>query len=131
LRRKPAGYDSKFEKTLDNGPLSVATYHPKRIRYVIPEREAWYEPDWTYKDWVIEGKGRFRSHSDAGRYLHIRKSVEKDGKRFIFVFMNPSLPMPGAKRRRNGSKLSHKEWAEKHGFEWATPETIGDIIVQV
>jgi hypothetical protein len=127
LRRKPAGYDSKFEKTLDNGPLSVATYHPKRIRYVIPEREAWYEPDWTYKDWVIEGKGRFRP-GESNKYHHIRRSVEKDGKRFIFVFMNPNLAIPGALRRKNGTKMSHKEWAEKHGFLWATPETIGEFL---
>lgn len=122
------GYDSKFERVLDKGALSVATYHPKRIKYVIPEREAYYEPDWEYKDWVIEGKGRFRSSADAMRYLNIRDAIEEDGKRFIFVFQKPDLPMPGAKKRRSGTKLCHSEWAEKHGFMWATPETIGDII---
>ena len=123
------GYDSKFERTLDKGPLSVAKYHPTRIRYVIPEREAWYEPDWTHNDWVIEGKGRFRTPREASKYLHVRDAVEKDGKRFIFVFQNPDLPMPGAKiRKKTKTKLSHKEWAEMHGFMWATPETIGDII---
>lgn len=124
------GYDSKFERTLDNGSLSFAQYHSKRIKYVIPEREAWYEPDWTYKDWVIEGKGRFRP-GEANKYHHIRKAVEKEEKRFIFVFQKPELPMPGAKKRKDGTKLSHKEWAEKHGFMWATPETIGEYLVQV
>ena len=122
------GYDSKFERTLDKGPLSVAKYHPTRVKYVIPAREAWYSPDWTYKDWVIESKGRCRP-GECNKYHHIRKAVEESGKKFIFVFQNPDLPMPGAKiRKKTKTKLSHKEWAEMHGFMWATPETIGDII---
>ena len=125
------GYDSKFERMLDKGPLSVAQYHPTRVKYVIPEREAYYEPDWTYNDWVIEGKGRCRP-GECNKYHHIRKAVEKQGKKFIFVFQNPDLPMPGAKiRKKTKTKLSHKEWAEMHGFMWATPDTIGEIIVQV
>jgi hypothetical protein len=120
-------YDSKFERVLDNGALRGAQYHPRRIRYVIPEREAWYEPDWTHNDWIIEGKGRFRP-GEATKYFHIRDAVEKDGWKFVFVFQKPEVPMPGAKIRKNKTKLTHAEWADNHGFIWTTSEKIWNLI---
>jgi hypothetical protein len=120
-------YDSKFEKELDSGVLKKAQYHPRRIKYVIPEREAWYEPDWTHEDWIIEGKGRFRP-GEPKKYFHIRDTVEKDGWKFVFVFQKPEVPMPGAKKRKNGTKLTHAEWADNHGFIWTTSEHIWDLI---
>jgi hypothetical protein len=121
-------YDSKFERVLDNGALRGAQYHPRRIRYVIPEREAWYEPDWTHNDWIIEGKGRFRNSSEVSKYFHIRDAVEKDGWKFVFVFQKPEVPMPGAKKRKNGTKMTHAEWSDRHGFIWTTSEKIWNLI---
>ena len=36
----------------------------------------------------------------------------------VFLFSNPSAPMPNAKMRRDGTKRSHAEWAEKNKFRW-------------
>jgi len=35
--------------------------------------------------------------------------------------------MPQAKRRKDGTKRSHAEWAESHGFRWFSEETLPDI----
>ena len=32
--------------------------------------------------------------------------------------------MPGAKRRKDGTKRSHAEWANANGFRWFSEETI-------
>ena len=42
----------------------------------------------------------------------------------VFLFSNPSAPMPGAKRRRDGTKRSHGEWASKNGFRWYSAESL-------
>ena len=42
-----------------------------------------------------------------------KKSIE-----LVFLFADPSAPMPGAKRRKDGTKRSHAEWAESNGFRW-------------
>jgi hypothetical protein len=34
--------------------------------------------------------------------------------------------MPAAKRRKDGTKRSHAEWAEANGFRWFSEETIPD-----
>jgi hypothetical protein len=120
-------YDSGFEKRLDEGPLSIANYHPDRIPYTFPARNTYYEPDWTYRDWVIEAKGRLRA-TEKAKYFPIRDRVVELGLKFIFVFQNPHLPMPGAKKRKDGSILTHAIWAEKNGFMWTTPEQVLGVI---
>lgn len=40
------------------------------------------------------------------------------------MFANPSAPMPGAKRRKDGTKRSHAEWANANGFRWFSEDTI-------
>ena len=42
----------------------------------------------------------------------------------VFLFANPASPMPGAKRRKDGTKRSHAEWANKNKFTWYTEETL-------
>lgn len=34
--------------------------------------------------------------------------------------------MPQAKRRRDGTKRSHGEWASSHGFKWFSEDSIPD-----
>jgi len=34
------------------------------------------------------------------------------------------VPMPGAGKRKDGTKLTHKEWAELNGFRWFTLNTL-------
>lgn len=47
------------------------------------------------------------------------------------MFANPSAPMPGAKRRKDGTKRSHAEWAYKNGFRWFSEDSIPDDWIDV
>lgn len=113
-------YDSNFEKELHKKGLKACKLHPKRIPYVI-ERE--YEPDFQYGKTLIEAKGRFRDRLESSKYIHVRNCLPK-GYRLVFVFMNPKTPMPGSKRRKDGTRLSMGEWATINQFKWYTPRTL-------
>lgn len=39
--------------------------------------------------------------------------------------------MPGAKRRKDGTKRSHGEWADTNGFRWFSEESIPDEWIDV
>ena len=49
----------------------------------------------------------------------------------VFLFANPSAPMSGAKRRKDGTKRSHAEWAWSNGFRWFSEESIPDAWIDV
>jgi hypothetical protein len=44
----------------------------------------------------------------------------------VFLFANPSAPMPQAKRRKDGTKRSHGEWASANNFRWFSEDSIPD-----
>jgi len=122
----PAGYDSRLEYDLANNELKQWEYHPKeRVSYVI---QANYEPDFLLetpsKTFLLEVKGRFRTRSEASKYIHVRTSLEearKEGgkeKELIFFFQDSKKPMPGAQRRKDGTRQTHGNWAEKNGFRF-------------
>ena len=39
--------------------------------------------------------------------------------------------MPAAKRRKDGTKRSHAEWAEANGFRWFSEYTLPDSWIDV
>ena len=51
--------------------------------------------------------------------LYLPKNTE-----LVFLFANPNAPMPQAKRRKDGTKRSHGEWASKNNFKWYTSDTL-------
>jgi len=117
----PKGYDSKLELELHQGILSEYEHHPEKLHYHIDHS---YEPDFVHPEepnLLIEVKGRFRDSSEASKYLWIQKC--NPDYEIIFIFENPNTPMPFSKRRKDGTKLSHGEWATKNGFRWYTKET--------
>lgn len=126
--KKPKGYDSFFEKELHEGILSDLEHHPDRITYTQTKT---YEPDFriTTKQGtiLIEAKGRFRDSEEARKYVDIRDCLP-DKHELVFVFMKTSTPMPFAKKRKDGTKYTHQEWAEKNKFRWFTKETIKDLL---
>jgi hypothetical protein len=110
-------YDSKFEELLHKGPLKGLTHHPPPVEYEVPARKARYGPDFQLKpNYLLEAKGRFRTMAEAYKYIWVRDSNPEIT--LEFVFENPDCPMPGARRRKDGTKFTHKEWAEKNGFKW-------------
>jgi hypothetical protein len=106
---------SKFEDTLIKR-LKGCEYEPYRLTYTS---ERTYLVDFVPvcdESILIEAKGRFRSSEEARKYVDIQKS--HPDKEIVFIFMAPKQPMPHAKRRKDGTKMSHGEWADKNGFKY-------------
>ena len=62
-------------------------------------------------------------YSEYNKYVWIRKSL-KPNQELVFLFSSPSSPMPQAKRRKDGTKRSHAEWAETNNFKWYSEHTL-------
>ena len=122
----PAGYDSKWEYTLHQSSLKEWSHHSDKIPYIVEHN---YEPDFTKvidnKEYLLEAKGRFWDDNEYNKYVWIRKSL-KPNQELVFLFSSPSSPMPQAKRRKDGTKRSHAEWAEKNNFRWFSEHTLPD-----
>ena len=120
----PKGYDSLWEYTLHKTLLKNWGMRGEAIDYIIQRT---YEPDFVRKinDKLIllESKGRFWDHAEYSKYVWIKKSLPRFIE-LVFLFQNPKAPMPGAKKRRDGTKRSHAEWADKNNFRWFSEENL-------
>nr|BDD44084.1 hypothetical protein 8 [Gammaproteobacteria bacterium] len=84
------------------------------------------------KEILVEVKGRFRERKEATKYVYVREALaeknrqncfkkqehKESEKELIFLFQDADKPMPFAQRRKNGTKQTHGEWAEKNGFRF-------------
>ena len=132
--------DSKWEGKLLEGVMKGVTYHPELVRYTKPSTSHTYQPDFevqvpsehgfktSFNTILVEAKGRFREVAEFQKYLHIRNTLDTMGIELVFLFMKPLTPMPNAKRRKDGTKRTHAEWAESQHFRWFTEETIKEIL---
>lgn len=133
----PKGYDSRLEYDLHKNELKNWVYHPsEKIEYVSRHK---YEPDFTgkicmeqdcscddsrhcpsSKEVVLEVKGRFRTRQEATKYIFVQEALTaQDGnKEVVFVFQDATKPMPFASKRKDGTKQTHGEWADKNGFKY-------------
>ena len=122
----PSGYDSKWEYNLHQTILKEWEHHGDKVNYIVEHN---YEPDFIKVingiEYLLEAKGRFWDYNEYNKYVWIRKSL-KDNQELIFLFSSPYAPMPQAKRRKDGTKRTHAEWAEKNNFKWYTEETLTD-----
>lgn len=118
-------YDSCTERDLHNGLLKEARHHVKedQIEYVIPHK---YEPDFVLtkdgKKYIIEVKGRFRDSTESAKYKWIRDVLPEDSE-LVFIWDQPNKTYPFAKTRKDGTKLTHEEWADKNEFRHWNKET--------
>lgn len=83
-----------------------------------------YLPDFVPKNEdnvIIECKGRFRP-GEPRKYISVREN--HPDKELVFIFMNPKTPMPGARKRKDGSRFTMAEWADRNNFTWYTLKTI-------
>jgi len=119
----PKGYDSKFELYLDKKVLSnkwfyVATPDPDPIHYSVPHT---YHTDFVMEDGdniiYLEAKGRFWDYQEYNKYIWVRESLSEN-EELVFLFASPHAAMPATKRRKDGTKFSHAEWATKNKFRW-------------
>jgi len=120
----PKGYDSLWEYSLHQTILKKWDMRGDTIDYIIKKT---YEPDFVRKInnkiILLESKGRFWDHAEYSKYIWIRESLS-DFIELVFLFQKPEAPMPGAKKRKDGTKRSHAEWAETNKFIWYSEETL-------
>ncbi len=120
----PESYDSKWEYSLHKGLLRNWEHHSDTVDYVIKHK---YHPDFIKiidgKTILLEAKGRFWDYQEYNKYTWIRKALPKNTE-LVFLFSDPYAPMPQAKKRKDGSKRSHAEWAEANDFTWYTEENL-------
>lgn len=119
-------YDSIWEMVLHESILKDWEHHTDYVSYVIEHK---YEPDFVRKigrkKILLESKGRFWDFQEYNKYVWVKKILPKNTE-LVFLFANPSAPMPGAKRRKDGTKRSHGEWATANGFRWFSEDSIPD-----
>ncbi|AUX83669.1 endonuclease [Pseudomonas phage NV1] len=70
----------------------------------------------------VEIKGYFQDAAEASKYLWVRKSLPPDAE-LVFVFESPSKAMHWLKARKDGTKQTMAEWADKNQFRWFTEES--------
>ena len=120
----PKGYDSKWEHTLHTTILTDWNHHSDNVPYIV---EHHYEPDFVKvigdTEFLLEAKGRFWDYQEYNKYIWVRKAL-KPKQELVFLFLSPFAPMPAAKRRKNGTKRTHAEWAEKNNFTWYSENTL-------
>ena len=114
----PKGYDSKWEYNLHSTILKSWQHHGPSIEYKVEHK---YEPDFVRTingiQYLIEAKGRFWDYNEYNKYKWIKKHLSSS-QELVFLFSSPYAPMPQAKPRKDGTKRTHAEWAEKNGFTW-------------
>jgi len=120
----PKGYDSLWEVTLHETVLQNWKHHFDTIDYIVRHK---YEPDFVKeikgKTILLEAKGRFWDYAEYSKYIHIRTALPKNYE-LVFLFQKPFSPMPQAKKRKDGTKRTHAEWAETNNYTWYSEETL-------
>ena len=120
----PKGYDSNWEYEIHQTILKDWKHHWEKIDYTVNHR---YEPDFVKitddKIILLEAKGRFWDHAEYSKYIHVRECLNEH-RELVFLFQKPYAPMPQAKKRKDGTKRTHAEWAESNNFKWYSEETL-------
>ena len=113
----PKEYDSFTELRLHESIPSLS-FHPERLDYTVDRK---YQPDFVFTakgiTYVVEVKGYLQDAQEAQKYPWISKALPVKHE-LVFVFEKPDKPIHFRSVRKNGTKQSHAEWAEKQGFQW-------------
>ena len=88
-------------------------YEPEKLAYYV---ERHYVPDLKLGTMYVELKGYFRQ--DAQRKMKAVKAQHPELD-IRFVFQNANATIQGAKKRKDGSKMTCAEWAERNGFVYS------------
>lgn len=82
--------------------------------YDIVLKDRKYTPDFINGNIFLEAKGCFRDTQEAQKYIHLKRN----GYNIHFIFQNPNRALPWSRKRKDGTRLTHAEWAEKNNFLW-------------
>lgn len=105
-----SGLEEKIAAQLEAAGIPVA-FEQFKLKYVVPEREATYTPDFVLRNGIIvESKGIF-DVEDRKKHLLIKEQHPELDIRFVFSSSRAKL--------YKGSKTTYAEWCEKNGFQFA------------
>jgi len=107
-------------------------YHAHTVQYKISHR---YTPDFVKvvgfrksnvlidtRFVLVEAKAIFRDGPEAAKYKWIRDSLPADTE-LVFLFQDPNKELWFRKKRKDGTRMTNREWAERNRFQWFTTET--------
>ena len=116
MKVKP-GYRNRLEKQvgdqLDAAGIEFA-YEGQWLKYDVPARTAKYLPDFLSGNIVIETKGWFGRQGAKERQKLILLKEQHPDLDFRIVFSDARKPI------YKGSPTTYAQWADDHGFKWAT-----------
>jgi len=125
------------EQFRPGGPFETWQQHTDVLMYIIPEsKPKKYHPDGTSpksfkkKKIYVELKGRFMDKAEYMKLIYSRSTLKKN-EELVLYFMNPHQAMPGAQKRKDGTRRSHAEWAESEGFRWFCSANVQTLLDEV
>ena len=109
-----SGLEISLSRQIEEAGLPVS-YEQDKIKYIVPEREASYTPDFKIvrpdgTHFFIEGKGIW---DVASRQKHILIKEQFPDIDIRFVFSNQNA------RLYKGSPTTYAQFCDKHGFQYA------------
>lgn len=136
-----SGLEKKVAEQLEAGGVAYR-HEGKWVRYIVPEREAKYLPDFDFEEdypkcpIIVEAKGRFGGGNP--RFKQPATDGAKERQKLILLKeQHPELDIRIVFQRAStpiypGSKTTYGKWATDHGFLWSDkgtvpPEWINDI----
>ena len=95
-------------------------FEPHSLSYNVTRD---YIPDLLIGDMYVEIKGYFRQDAQRKMRAVKKQHPEKD---IRFLFQRANATIQGAKKRKDGTKMTCADWAERYGFKYAEGEEIPD-----
>lgn len=94
-------------------------YETTKIKYLVPESKHVYTVDFTLPNGILlEAKGILADHAERTKYVLLKEQHPDMDLRFIF---------DDPQKRCGGMKMTHQEWAIKHGFKFCGKKDIEQI----
>lgn len=102
-----SGFERALAHQLKQAKCSFE-YETMKLPYVIAHV---YNPDFILDNGIIiEAKGRFMK-GDTAKMKAVKAAHPDLDIRFVFM---------DAQKKISGQKTTHAQWAERHGFPWAS-----------
>jgi hypothetical protein len=115
-RDPPIPYRSWLEfRLFEEGGLKGVDYEPIKVDYEVVEHRK-YTPDGVMGDIWFEVKGRFRTRHEMDKYIHVRRSNKFS--EIIFVLHSKNVALPGARKRRDGTRRCIEDWLNENEFRF-------------
>ena len=115
-RDQPKPYRSWLEfRLFAGGAMKDVSYEPIKVPYEVLEHRN-YTPDGVMGDIWFEVKGRFRTRHEMDKYIHVRRSNLFN--EIIFVLHSECVALPGAQKRKDGSRRCMEDWLEENDFRY-------------